>query len=296
MFNKYFNLKKISFFKSYFFYYIYAFLLFILIFWYFIYFHKGIQIANQNIICFLTGYLLEIFLSIDNVFVWFLIFKFFKIPLIYQKKVLLYGLWGALILRSIFSLFGFFLFVKWNWILYFFGIFFIYTSVKFILFPHEEFNNKEDNIKLLWIYKFFRVTKDVKNEKFFVKIEKKLFITPLFISLILIELSDIIFSLDSIPAIFSITHNFFIIFFANFFAVICLRSIYLFTSNFIKNFPLMKYSLPVILIFIGLKILTEKFFNISIFLTLSIILLILIITFLINIIFNYKNFDNIYKK
>ncbi|WP_367682126.1 TerC family protein [Buchnera aphidicola] len=254
------------------------------------------QIANENIICFLTSYLLEILLSIDNVFAWFLIFKFFKIPLIYQKKVLLYGLWGALIFRSIFSFFGFFLFIKWSWILYFFGIFFIYTSVKIIFCRHEELNNKEDNIKFLWIYKFFRVTRNIDNEKFFVKIEKKLFVTPLFISLILIEFSDIIFSVDSIPAIFSITHNFFIIFFANFFAAICLRSMYLFTSNLIKNFPLIQYALPTILVFLGFKILIEKFFSISIFLTLSVIITILIAAFLLNIIFNYKNFNNIYKK
>ncbi|WP_159079086.1 TerC family protein [Buchnera aphidicola] len=283
------NIKKIKLFsKNNFFFYFLLFVLFIFIFWLVVYTDQGIKVANQKIIYFLTSYFLEILLSIDNVFAWFFIFKSLKIPLIYQKKVLLYGLWGALILRSIFSFSGSFLFSKWHWILYLFGGFFILTSLKFIFFSNLECDNKEENIKKLWIYKFFRVTENINNENFFVKIEKKIFITPLFVSLILIELSDIVFSVDSIPAALSVNNDLFIIFSSNFFAVLGLRSMYLFTAYFLKNFPIMKYALSLILMFIGFKILIEKFFTFSIFLTLAVILIILITTFLINLIFNLK--------
>ena len=291
MFSKYIfkNILKIkSFFKSYFFCYLFVFLLFIFIFWLIFYFGTGIAVANEKTICILTVYFLEILLSVDNVFVWFLIFKSFKVPLIYQKKVLLYGLWGAFFLRFICSFFGNVLFVKWHWILYCFGIFFILTGFKLIFFSKINNDDKEKKTEKIWIYKFFRVTKIIKNKKFFVKIGKKTFITPLFVSLLLIELSDIIFSIDSIPAAFSITNNLFIIFSSNFFAVLILRSMYFFIVNFIKSFPMMKYAVSSILIFLGLKILTEKFFSISIFFTFSIILSILIVMFLMNIICNLK--------
>lgn len=291
MFNKniFKNIKKIRFFfKNYFFYYLLVFFCFIFMFWLVLYTDKGIKIANEKIISFLTSYLVEILLSIDNVLAWFFIFKTLKIPLMYQKKVLLYGLFGALILRVICVFFGSFLFSKWNWILYLFGVFFVLTSFKFIFFSNKESDSKEKSIKKTWIYKTFRVTENINSESFFLKIQKKIFITPLFISLILIELSDIIFSIDSIPAIFSITSDLFIILSSNFFAVLGLRSMYLFTANFIKNFPIITYSLSFILMFIGLKILFEKFFFISTFLTLITIILIFIFTFLINIIFNFK--------
>lgn len=285
------NIKKISFFlKNCFFSYFFLFLLFVFTFWFVLYSDKGIKVANEKIICFLTSYFLEILLSVDNVFAWFLIFKSFKIPLICQKKVLLYGFLGALILRSIFIFSGSFLFSKCNWILYLFGILFILTSFKFIFFSNIESDNKEKNTKKLWIYKIFRVAENISSEKFFLKVQKKIYITPLFISLILIELSDIVFSVDSIPASFSLTNDLFIVFSSNFFAVLGLRSMYLFTTNFLKVFPIMKYALSLVLMFIGFKILIEKFFPISIFLTLATILVIFIITFLINLIFNFKKY------
>lgn len=285
------DVKKTSFFlKNCFFSYFFLFLLFIFTFWFMIYSDKGTKVANEKIICFLTSYFLEILLSVDNVFAWFLIFKSFKIPLIYQKKVLLYGSLGALILRSIFVFSGSVLFSQCNWILYLFGTLFILTSFKCIFFSNTEFDNKEKNIKKLWIYKFFRVSENINREKFFLKVKKKIYITPLFISLIFIELSDIVFSVDSIPASFSVTNDLFIIFSSNFFAVLSLRSMYLFTANFLKVFPVMKYALSLILMFIGLKILIEKFFPISIFLTLATILVIFIVMFLISLILNFKKY------
>lgn len=267
--------------------YFFAFFLFVSIFWSFLYKISGMHIANKNIVSFLTSYLLEIMLSIDNVFVWFLIFKSLKIPIIYQKKVLLYGLLGALVLRFVFSFFGFFLFSKWHWILYFFGILFILISLKTFFIPNKE-ETKQKNIGLFWIYKIFRISDNACCKNFFVKINNKIFLTPLFVSLILIEFSDILFSADSIPAIFSITHNLFIILSSNIFSVVGLRSMYLFMASVVKKFPMIEYALSFILMFIGFKILLEKFIVISTFFTFSIILIILIATFMINIIFIKK--------
>ncbi|WP_187312794.1 TerC family protein [Buchnera aphidicola] len=247
----------------------------------------GINYANKNIICFLTSYLLEIILSGDNVFVWFLVFKSLKIPTIYQKKVLLYGLLLGLVLRCIFSFFGYFLFSKWHWILYCFGILFIFIGIKTFCVSNQIQNDKK-NISLSWMYKIFRISDNTNTSNFFLKINNKIFFTPLFISLILIELSDIIFSADSIPAIFSVTHNLFIILVSNIFAVLSLRFMYLFIASVINKYSMLEYALSFILIFIGFKILFEKFIIISTFLTFSAISIILVITFIINIIFIKK--------
>ncbi|WP_193201183.1 TerC family protein [Buchnera aphidicola] len=261
--------------------------MFISIFWIFLYNISGINIANKNIVCFLTSYLLEIILSVDNVFIWFLIFKSLKIPIIHQKKVLSYGLLGAFVLRFIFSFFSFFVFSKWHWVLYFFGILFILMSFK-IFFISSKKENKQKNISLSWIYKIFRISNNSCCKNFFLKINNKIFFTPLFVSLILIEFSDILFSADSIPAIFSVTHNLFIILSSNIFSVLGLRSMYLFIAPIVNKFPMIEYALSFILMFIGFKILFEKFIIISTFLTFSIILIILVSAFLINIIFIKK--------
>jgi len=238
---------------------------------------------------FLTSYLLEIILSVDNIFVWFLIFKSLNIPIIYQKKVLLYGSLGAFLLRFIFSFFGFFLFSRWHWILYFFGGLFVFISFKtFFLRSKKQNENEKINVIFYYFYKIFRISENVYCEKFFLKINNKIFFTPLFLSLVLIEFSDIIFSADSIPAIFTITNNLFIILTSNIFAVLGLRSMYLFIVPIIKKFPIFEYALSFILMFIGCKILFEKFIIISTFLTFSIILIILIIAFTINMIFYKK--------
>ncbi|CAL4320348.1 Putative membrane-bound redox modulator Alx [Buchnera aphidicola (Protaphis terricola)] len=290
IFSKYIFMSKVKqFFYLYrwFFSYFFIFFLFILVFWIFIYNIRGVNLANKNIICFLTSYLLEITLSIDNIFAWFIVFKSLNIPVIYQKKVLLYGLLGALILRFIFSFFGSFLFSHWHWMLYFFGILFILISFKMLFMSTKKDKNKK-NIHLSWIYKILRVTNHTDCKDFFVKINGKIFCTPLFIALIFIELSDIIFSADSIPAIFSVTNNLFIILSSNIFSVLGLRFMYLFIAPIINKFPILEYALSLILMFIGIKILFEKFITISTTLTFIIVLIILVIAFIINIIFFNK--------
>ncbi|QIQ41215.1 MAG: hypothetical protein G4B00_00845 [Buchnera aphidicola (Aphis urticata)] len=260
--------------------------MFIAIFWFVIYQISGINIANKNILCFLTSYLLEIILSIDNIFIWFLVFKWFEIPIIYQKKVLLCGLLVGLVLRLICSFFGVFLLSKYHWILYFFSMLFILISLKTLFIP-SKIEDKQ-NIRLSWAYKIFRITNDTDCKNFFLKINNKIFFTPLFLSLIFIEFSDIIFSIDSIPAVFAITQNLFIILMSNIFSVLTLRSMYAFIAPMINKFPMIEYALSLILMFIGFKILFEKFITISTFLTFSMILIILIITFVINIISTKK--------
>ncbi|WP_343154399.1 TerC family protein [Buchnera aphidicola] len=281
------KIKPFFYFYRWFFIYFFVFLLFISIFWCILYKISGIHIANKNVICFLTSYLLEIILSVDNIFVWFLIFKSLEIPNVYQKKVLFYGLIGALILRFLLSFFGYFVFLKWHWILYFFGVLFIFISLK-IFFCSSNPKNEEKNIGLSWIYKTFRITNNSSCKNFFLKINNKIFCTPLFISLVLIELSDLIFSADSIPAVFSITHDLFIILSSNIFSVLGLRSMYFFISPIINKFPMIEYALSIILMFIGFKILFEKFIIISNFFTFSIILIILVATFIINVFFIKK--------
>ncbi|QIQ41769.1 MAG: TerC/Alx family metal homeostasis membrane protein [Buchnera aphidicola (Microlophium carnosum)] len=271
------------------FYWFFLSLLFFLIFWYVVFKNEGSDIANTKITLFSTGYLLEILLSIDNVFVWFLIFQSFKIPISFQKKVLSYGIWGAVVFRSIMIFYGKIFFSKWHWLLCLFGFFFLLTSLKFIFFSNKTNLNKK-NIKISWIYNICRVSKDINSEKFFMIINNKFFITPLFVSLITIELSDIAFSVDSIPAIFSITNDFFIVFSSNIFSILGLRSMYFFVSIIIEKNSIIKYGLSVVLIFIGLKMIFEHFFVIPAFITFFIILIIIIITFIINSVLNYKKY------
>ncbi|AWH90599.1 hypothetical protein DD681_02205 [Buchnera aphidicola (Melanaphis sacchari)] len=279
--------KKIFYLNKYFFYYVFVLLFFLFIFWFFSYNRSGFLVANKNIFLFLISYVLEIILSVDNVFVWFIIFKKFNIPILFQKKILLYGLFGAFILRSIIFYCGSIFFKKFHWLFYLFGVFFILTGIKTIFFPNIE-NSENKSIKFLWIYKIFRITKNIHGENFFVKIKDKIFITPLFLCLICIELSDIMFSLDSIPAIFSITTNVFIIFSANVFAVLGLRFTYLLTSFMLKRFPIMQHVLSFVLIFIGIKILIEKFLVLPIFFTLIFILISFLIIFLMSKFISFK--------
>lgn len=271
------------------FYWFFLSLLFFIIFWLIVFRNEGIEIANLKITLFSTGYLLEILLSIDNLCAWFFIFQYFKIPIHFQKKVLSYGIWSAVILRSIIIFFGKVFFYKWHWLLLLFGFLFLFTSLKFILFSKKNDSSKK-SIRMSWIFNVFRVSKDVNSEKFFTIINNKFFITPLFLSLITIELSDIMFSVDSIPAIFSITDDFFIVFSSNIFSILGLRSMYFLIANIIEKNTIIEYGLSVILMFIGLKMIFENFFVIPASIIFLIISAIITITFIFNKILHYKNF------
>jgi len=204
---------------------------------------------------FLTGYFVELTLSVDNIFVIALIFKSFKIPLKYQHRVLFWGILGALIARGVMIFLGVFIIQKFSWMIYVFGVFLLYTAYKMMTDNDEaEFDPK--NIKFIrWIRKILPVSKHLEGQKFLVKKMGIWIATPLLLVLVLIELTDVLFALDSIPAILAITTDAFIVFSSNILAILGLRSMYFFLANMMVNFAYLKQSLIVILVFVAIKLL-----------------------------------------
>lgn len=206
-----------------------------------------------------TGYLIEFSLSIDNIFVISLIFSFFAIPLQYQHRVLFYGILGAILLRGLMIIVGAELVKEFEFILYIFGAFLLFSGVK-MLFKKDSDEGMSNNRIVAFIKKHFRITEKLHEQNFFVRQEDKktgkmvLFATPLFLTLMIIEISDIIFAVDSIPAIFVITQHAFIVFSSNIFAVLGLRSLYFLLADAVHRFRYLKQALAFILIFIGSKI------------------------------------------
>jgi len=200
---------------------------------------------------YLTGYIVEKALSVDNIFVFVMVFAYFAVPKIYQHRVLFYGILGALIFRAIFIGAGSFL-MQFHWVIYVFGAFLIITGIKMMLVPDKEID-PEKNFLIRLFKKFVPVTPEYHGQKFFVSINKVLYATPLFIALLFIELTDIIFAVDSVPAIFAITKEPFIVFTSNIFAILGLRAMYFMLAGAIDKFYLLKYGLSVVLIFVGLK-------------------------------------------
>jgi tellurite resistance protein TerC len=237
----------------------------------------GRVIANQKALEFLTGYLVEESLSFDNMFVILMIFKYFFVPPEYQRRVLLYGVLGAVVMRFIMIFAGVWIINQFFWVLYLFGFFLIYTGGKMFFFDEQE-QNLDQNRLLVWLRNHLRITNQFHEENFFIRQKGLLFVTPLFIALILIEVSDLVFALDSIPAIFAITRDPFIVFTSNIFAILGLRAIYFLLSNLANQFPLLKYGIALVLIFIGAKIILEHWVNIPILLALSVVATILLTT------------------
>jgi len=210
---------------------------------------------------FLAGYLIELSLSVDNLFVFLMIFSYFLVPSRLQNRVLFWGIIGALILRALFIYIGAALLERFHWITYAFGAFLVMTSIKmFLQKKHEE--DPETNFAVKLLRKFFRVTKDYREDHFVVKIDKKLWVTPLFIVLVLVETTDVIFAFDSIPAVFSVTKDPFIVFTSNVFAIMGLRALYFCIANFMDKFIYLKPALCVILAFVGIKMLIAEFYEI----------------------------------
>ncbi|MCX2681698.1 TerC family protein [Galbibacter sp. EGI 63066] len=220
---------------------------------------------------YITGYLIELSLSIDNIFVIAVIFTSFKIPKIYQHRVLFWGILGAIVFRALMILLGVFLIKKFDWVIYIFGAFLIYTAIKMALEKEDdEYDPKKTFIYKL-VRKFVPVTTQTDSEHFFVRKKHLLVATPLFITLIIIEFTDILFALDSIPAILAITSNSFIVFSSNIMAILGLRSMYFFLANMLERFGYLKYSLVVILSFVGVKMILSHHVEIPEWLSLSVI-------------------------
>lgn len=209
---------------------------------------------NNAVLKYITGYLIELSLSVDNVFVIAVIFASFKIPPIYQHRVLFWGILGAIIFRALMIFFGVALITRFEWVIYIFGIFLLYTAFKMLKGEEEEFNPKKSFV-FRQIKKIYPITGSIQGEEFFVKRMGIKAATPLFVALIVIELTDILFALDSIPAILAITADPFIVFSSNILAIMGLRSMYFLISRMLDKFRYIDYSLVVILSFVGLKML-----------------------------------------
>ncbi len=230
----------------------------------FIYYQFGETLALQ----FLTGYIVEEALSVDNLFVFILIFSYFAVDAIHQHRVLFWGILSAIVLRAIFIFAGAALIERFHWILYFFGAFLVVTAIKLAFQKADEEIKPEKNPLVRFARKIFPMTPHYEGSKFFVRKEGKLHMTPLFLVLIVVESTDVAFAADSIPAIFAITRDPFIIFTSNIFAILGLRSLYFVLANFMKKFRYLKLGLSFVLGFIGIKMLTETFFEIPIFVSL----------------------------
>lgn len=243
--------------------------------WWYLDGNHGREIANDKALEFLTGYLIEKSLSVDNVFVFLMIFTFFRVPAEYQRRVLIYGVLGAIVLRAVMILAGAYLVVKFHWILYLFGLFLIITGFKMLIFADKE-ADLEQNPILKWLRGHLRITSEYHQEKFWIVKDGVKWFTPLFLVLVMIETSDVIFAVDSIPAIFAITTDPFIVFTSNIFAIMGLRALYFLLADMADRFHLLKYGLALILVFVGLKMLIVEFYKVPIGLALGVVGVILI--------------------
>ena len=236
---------------------------------------------------YLTGYLIEKSLAVDNVFVWITLFSFFAVPAHLQKRVLLYGVLGAIVMRAILIFVGALLLARFHWLLYLFGLFLVLTGVKMLLFASHE-PDLNQNPVLRWMRGHLRMTNDYHGEAFFVIKQGLRYATPLFAVLILVEATDLIFAVDSIPAIFAVTSDPFIVFTSNIFAILGLRSMYFLLSDMAARFHLLKYGLAFILMFIGAKMLLLDVYKIPTGTALGIVGLILVLSVVASLIFPRK--------
>lgn len=227
---------------------------------------------TNAVLKFVTGYLIELSLSVDNIFIIALIFSSFAIPKKYQHEVLFYGVLGAIVFRAIMIVFGVALITEFSWMIYVFGVFLILTALK-LLFSHNEQKDPHDFKIYKWIAKIYPVTTTIEGDKFFVIKNGVKYATPLFVALIIIELTDVFFAIDSIPAILAITADPFIVFTSNILAIMGLRSMYFLVVGMLDKFKYINYSLVVILAFVGVKMIISHHVEIPEWLSLGVIIL-----------------------
>ncbi|MFN3329754.1 MAG: TerC family protein, partial [Pyrinomonadaceae bacterium] len=211
----------------------------------------GHAVGKEISLEFLAGYIVEKSLSVDNIFVFVVVFSYFAIPAKYQHRVLFYGIIGALVFRAIFIAAGAWL-MQFHWVAYIFGAFLIVTGIKLIFSPEKEIHPEKNPVIRLF-KKFVPVTAEFRGQNFFVREGNKIFATPLFIALLFLEMTDVIFAVDSVPAIFALTKEPMIVFTSNIFAILGLRAMYFMLAGMIDRFHYLKYGLAVVLVFVGLK-------------------------------------------
>jgi tellurite resistance protein TerC len=219
---------------------------------------------------FLTGYAIEKSLSVDNLFVFLMIFNHFKVPGEYQHKILFYGIVGALVMRALFIWGGISIIAKFDWVIYVFGAFLVFSGIK-MLMPSGEAKDLQKSKLMRLIRKFLPVSPHLHRDKFLVKVDGKTMVTPLFVTLIFIEISDIVFAVDSIPAIIGITDDPFLVFTSNVFAILGLRALYFALKGVSEMFEYLKYGLSAILIFIGAKMLAHHVYEMPVSITMAVI-------------------------
>jgi tellurite resistance protein TerC len=246
----------------------------------FIYYYFGEEKAVE----FFTGYLIEKSLSVDNIFVIIMIFSYFQVPQEYQHKVLFWGILGALVMRVIFIFSGIELIHRFHWLVYIFGGFLVFTGIRMITSGDDKIEPEKNPIIKL-ARRMFSVTPTFEGDQFFTKHEGKTWVTPLFLVVILIEVTDLIFAVDSIPAILSISEDPFIVYTSNVFAILGLRSLYFALSGIEKYFHYLKFGLSAILIFVGVKMCIVDFYKIPVSISLIVIVFVLAIAMLASVLF-----------
>jgi len=242
------------------------------------------QFGEEKAVEFFTGYLIEKSLSVDNIFVIILIFSYFQVSAEYQHKVLFWGILGALVMRGIFIFSGIELIHRFHWLVYIFGGFLIFTGVKMLVSDDSKIE-PEKNPLIKFARKLFSVTKNFEGSNFFVQREGKIWATPLFLVVILIETTDLIFAVDSIPAILAVSEDSFIVYTSNVFAILGLRSLYFALSGIEKYFHYLKFGLSAILVFVGVKMCIVDLYKIPVEISLIIIVFVLAIAMLSSVVF-----------
>lgn len=236
-------------------------------------FNVGLYIFEGSVVAleFFTGYLIEKSLSVDNLFVFLMIFSYFKVPAKYQHKVLFWGIIGALVMRGALIFVGVTLIQQFHWILYVFGAFLVFTGVKMALQKETVEIHPERNLFVRTLRRIIPITSGYHESRFFVRVDGKLYATLLFVVIIVVETTDLVFALDSIPAIFAITRDPFIVYTSNVFAILGLRALFFALAGLLDLFHYLKFGLSVILAFIGVKMLIEGFYDMPISIALGVV-------------------------
>ncbi|HAP37231.1 MAG TPA: hypothetical protein DCQ28_15350 [Bacteroidetes bacterium] len=260
----------------------------VLIYYFWDWMAPGSEYSNKDAaLAFITGYVIEKSLSVDNVFVFLMVFTYFRVPSLYQHKVLFWGILGALVMRAIFIFAGVALITKFHWMIYLFGALLIITGIKMVTQKNKKLD-PEKNPMIRLFRKFFPVTNEYHGDHFFAKIDGRKVATPLFIVLLFIETTDVIFAVDSIPAILAITSNPFIVYTSNVFAILGLRALYFALAGIMGLFHYLHYGLSVILVFVGAKMMLVDLYKIPIELSLAVIMVILVISVVLSKMFPPK--------
>lgn len=255
--------------------------------WWYLDHSIGREFAQQKTLEFLSGYLIEKSLSVDNIFVFLVIFGYFAVPPEMQRRVLLYGVFGAIVMRALMILFGAWLIAQFGWIMYLFGAFLIITGVKMLIFADKE-NDLDNNPLLKFLRRHLRISNEYDGEKFFILRDGVRYFTPLMLVLILIEMTDLVFAVDSIPAIFAITTDPFIVFTSNMFAIMGLRALYFLLADVADRFHYLKYGLALVLMFVGGKMLLAHWLHIPVMISLAVVAAILAASVLVSLALSAK--------